>query len=209
MVSRAWRYTAALRAGVIAGAVAGAVVAGGGGRAAMRIVALVDESSRGVRTDFGAIAGDMTLGGTFSLIMLMTVAGTMGGILYIAVRRWLPWGGVARGLAFGLVIVFGPGTIAIGEIDLQIFEPPLLFLAMFVAVQIAYGLVVALIADRLHAAPPVHAGRRSEIAVRVVTALAVLGMCAQVVGIVGNTIDNAGSCVTAAEGGGCAVRVSP
>ncbi len=175
----------------------------------MRIVALVDESSRGVRTDFGAIAGDITLGGTFSLIMLMTVAGTMGGVLYIAIRRWLPWDGVARGLAFGFAMAFGPGTIAVGEIDLQIFEPPLLFLAMFVAVQMAYGLVVALIADRLHAAPPVHAGRHSEMALRVITVVAALGMSALAVGIVGNTIDNAGSCVTAAEGGGCAVRVSP
>lgn len=209
MVSRVWRYTAALRAGVIAGAVAGAVIAGGGGRTAMRIVALVDESSKGVRTDFGAIAGEITLGGTFTLIMLMTVAGTMGGVLYIAVRRWLPWDGVARGLAFGFAIAFGPGTIAVGEIDLQIFEPPLLFLAIFVSIQVVYGLVVALIADRLHAAPPVHAGRRSEIAVRVITVVAALGMSALAVGIVGNTIDNAGSCVTAAEGGGCAVRVSP
>ncbi len=209
VIARIWARSAALRAGIIAGVVAGAIVAGVGGRTAMRIVALLDDSAHGVRTDFGATAGDVTLGGTFTLIVLMTLAGVVGGVFYIAIRRWLPWHGIARASAFGLVITFGPGVIAIGEIDLQIFEPAVPILLMFMAVEFAFGVAVALIADRLHAAPPVLPGSRAEIAARVVAAAAALGMCALAFGIVGNTIDNAGSCVTAAEGGGCALRAEP
>ena len=194
---------------MIAGAVSGAIVAGGGGRAAMRFVALIDESAGGVRTDFGATAGEISAGGTMTLIVLMTVAGMMGGVLYVAIRRWLPWHGIARALAFGLVITFGPGVIAIGEVDLQIFEPAVPILLMFMAVEFAYGVAVALIADRLHAAPPILPGSRAVVAARVVAGATALGMCALAFGIVGNTIDNAGSCLTAAEGGGCALRADP
>lgn len=204
-----WQRTAALRAGVIAGAISGAIFGGVGGRIAMRIVALIDESADGVRTDFGATVGEITAGGTITLTILTMLAGIVGGLLYIAIRRWLPWRGLPRACAFGAVIAFGPGTIAIGETDLQIFEPALPILAMFTALEFAYGVAVALIADRLHAQPAAQAGRRLDAALRVLHLAIAAAMCALAVAIVFNTIDGAGSCLSAAEGGGCGVRAEP
>jgi hypothetical protein len=126
----------------------------------MRTVALIDESAYGVRTDSGATVGVITAGGTITLTIATILAGIIGGVVYIAIRRWLPWSGIARGLIFGVLMVFGPGFIAIGETDLQIFEPALPIFVMFAALQVLYGLLVALILDRLHPAPLIRPRRR-------------------------------------------------
>jgi hypothetical protein len=165
-IASTWRLIAALRAGVIGGAMSGAVFGGVGGRIVMRIVALIDQSAYGVRTDSGATVGEITAGGTITLTIVTMLAGIIGGLLYIAIRRWLPWTGVVRGLAFGVLMVFGPGLIAIGETDLQIFEPALPIFAMFAALEVFYGILVALIADRLHPASPIRGGWRLGVALK-------------------------------------------
>jgi hypothetical protein len=66
---------AALRAGVIGGAMSGAVFGGVGGRIVMRIVALIDQSAYGVRTDSGATVGEITAGGTITLTIVTMLAG--------------------------------------------------------------------------------------------------------------------------------------
>jgi hypothetical protein len=198
-----------LRAGVVAGAIAGAVVGGIGGRIAMRIVALVDESADGVRTDFGATAGEITIGGTFTLIVMMTIAGILGGLLYVAVRRWLPWPGLGRAIVFGLLIALGPGRIAVGEVDFQIFEPPLLFFAIFIVVEAGYGVAVALLADRLHPAPPITPGPRIDPAANAALALAAVALTLLTLAIMVGVIQDAGICLSAAEAGGCAAPADP
>jgi hypothetical protein len=165
-IASTWRSIAALRAGVIAGAMSGAVFGGVGGRIVMRIVALIDQSAYGVRTDSGATVGEITAGGTIGLTIVTMLAAIICGVLYIALRRWLPGSGVVRGLAFGVLLVFGPGFIAIGETDLQIFEPALPIFAMFAALEVFHGLLVALIVDRLHPASPIRPGRRLAAALR-------------------------------------------
>lgn len=201
-----WEATAALRTAVFAGALSGAVIGGVGGRIAMRIVALVDESAEGARTDFGATVGDITAGGTITLTVMTMIAGIVGGALYMAMRRWLPGSGVVRGLSFGVVMVFGPGLIAIGEVDLQIFEPALPIFAMFAAVQLMYGIVVAIIFDRLHPAVPVTPGRRVDVALRALHCVAAVGVCIFAVLFAMHIINDEGTCLTAGPEGGCAAR---
>ncbi len=202
-----WRSLAALRAGVTAGAISGAVVGGVGGRLVMRIVALIDPSAAGVRTDFGATVGEVTAGGTITLMILTTLAGTIGGVLYIALRRWLPWSGVGRGLTFGVLIVFGPGVIAIGETDLQIFEPALPIFGMFAALELLFGAAVALVADRLRPTLPVRRGRRLAMLLRALHCVAAAAVCVFAVMFAMNIIAGEGSCLTAGPEGGCAVRI--
>jgi hypothetical protein len=200
-VARAWL------SGAVAGALSGAVIGGGGGRIVMRIVYLIDDSTKGARTDFGDV-GEVTLGGTFTLLILCTIAGTMGGLLYIGLRRWLPGRGAARGAAFGLVMMFGPALTIFNEDspDLQIFEPILPILAMFIALVVLYGIATSLIADRLRAERPVKPGRRVDTALRGVWLLAAAWICFITVSGVFQFRDVEGTCLSADREGGCAAR---
>lgn len=204
-LARAWSRTAAVRAGIISGAIVGAAIGGVGGRIVMRIVYLIDQSSDGAKTDFATV-GEITLGGTFSLMMLSTIAGIIGGFLYIALRRWLPLSGVPRGVFFGLLMAFGPGVIALGEVDLQIFEPAVPVYWMFVALIVLYGVGVVMLTDRIHPTPATLRARRTELLVRTAQCVAAAGICAIAILTTQNVYDKAGSCLSADQNGGCAAR---
>lgn len=208
LVANVWASTGALPGGMLAGALFGAVLGGVGGRIVMRLSALIDSSIDGAQTDFGTI-GEITVGGTVTLLVLSTIAGVIGGVIYVALRRWLPWSGMARGLFFGLMMMFGPGVIALGEVDLQIVEPALPIFAMFIALIVLYGVGVALLTDRLHTPPLAGAGPRVARAVRGAQALVALGICIMAVLVTNNVYDKAGTCLSADQDtGGCAVRDS-
>jgi hypothetical protein len=205
-LAKAWERTGAVRAGIIAGALCGAVFGGVAGRILMRVIFLIDRSTDGAKTDFGTV-GEITVGGTFTLLVLSTIGGAVGGVIYVAVRRWLPFSAVGRGVSFGLIMMFGPGIIALGEVDLQIFEPALPIFAMFVALIVLYGVGVTLLADRLHAPPLVQPGRRSELATRVLQCVVAVGICVVAVLVTYNVQDKAGSCLSVDQHvGGCALR---
>jgi hypothetical protein len=207
LLAKAWEHTASLRAGIIAGAIFGVVFGGVGGRIVMRLIAVIDESTAGAKTDFATV-GEITVGGSFTLLVLSTIAGVIGGVIYVAVRRWLPWSHVARGAFFGLLMTFGPGFIALGEVDLQIFEPALPIFAMFVALIVLYGIGVAMLTDRLHASAPMAPGRRTQLVTRGLQGLLAVGICAMAVLGTYNVHDKAGSCLSADDNGGCAVRAT-
>ena len=208
VVAQAWARAGALPSGILAGALFGALLGGIGGRIVMRLIALIDSSTEGAQTDFGTI-GEITVGGTVTLLVLSTIAGVIGGVIYVALRRWLPWSSMARGLFFGLMMMFGPGFIALGEVDLQIVEPALPIFAMFIALIVLYGVGVALLTDRLHTPPLARAGPRMARAVRGAQALAALGICIMAVLVTQNVYEKAGTCLSAdQDSGGCAVRDS-
>lgn len=203
--ARAWGRTGALPAGVLAGALFGALIGGIGGRIIMRLIFLIDRETGGAKTDFGTI-GEITIGGSFTLLVLSTIAGIAGGVIYVAVRRWLPWSGVARGVFFGLLMMFGPGVIAVSEVDLQILEPALPIFAMFVVLIVLYGLAVTTLTDRLHAPPSVRPGPRMERATRALHVLVAAGICAMAILASQNVYEHAGSCLSVDGDGGCAAR---
>ncbi len=76
----------ALPAGVLAGAVFGALFGGVLGRILMRMIFLIDKSNDGAETEFGTV-GQITVGGTLTLLVLSSITGVMGGMIYIAIRR--------------------------------------------------------------------------------------------------------------------------
>jgi hypothetical protein len=201
------RRLGALPAGIFAGASFGAVFGGVAGRILMRAIFLVDKSTDGAETDFGTV-GEMTVGGTLTLLILSTLAGAFGGVIYVTIRRWLPWRSpVARGVFFGLLMMFGPGVIFLGEVDLQIFEPALPIFAMFVAFIVLYGVAVAVVTDRLRPLPATRPGPRMETAARWLVRLAAVGVLVMAILATQNVYDNAGTCLTADGNGGCSVRV--
>lgn len=205
LAMKVWERLGALPAGVFAGALFGALIGGIGGRIVMRLIFLIDRGTEGAQTDFGTI-GEVTLGGSFTLLVLSSIAGVIGGVIYVALRRWLPWSGVARGVFFGLMMIFGPGIIALGEVDLQIVEPAVPVFYMFVALIVSYGFCVALLTDRLHAERAVEPGPRTKLATTLVQALLALGIVTLAVLTTYNVYDKGGSCLSADQNGGCGVR---
>ena len=197
----------ALPAGVIAGALFGALFGGVLGRILMRIIFLIDKSTDGAKTDFGTV-GEITVGGTLTLLVLSTLAGGFGGVAYVLIRRWLPWPSpVAHGAFFGLLMMFGPGVIFLGEVDLQIFEPALPIFAMFAGLIVLYGIAVAVVTDRMRPLPAVSPGPRVETGARWLVRLAAVGVLVVAVLATTNVYDKAGTCLTADGNGGCGARV--
>jgi hypothetical protein len=191
----------------MSGALFGALIGGVAGRIVMRLIFLFDKSTDGARTDFGTV-GEITVGGSFTLLMLSTITGVIGGIFYVGLRRWLPFAGAARGVLFGLLMAFAPGLIFLGEVDLQIFEPAVPFYWTFIGLIVVYGVCVALLTDRLHAPHELRLGSGSELALRVAHALGAIAVCALAVGTTIGVYDEAGSCLTADGEGGCGAHAT-
>lgn len=88
------------------GALVGVVVAGGGARLAMRLIALADDREDfGLPTEGGDIVGRVTLDGTLFVIFTGFVLGIVGAFLYLALRRWLPERPLFRSFFFALIIL--------------------------------------------------------------------------------------------------------
>lgn len=205
----AWQASGPIRGAVVAGAIAGVISAGVGSRVVMRIIALADPETDGAFTDAEATVGDITIDGTLGLLMLGTIAGVMGGLVYLGLRRWLPVPAPWKGLAYGIVTLLTVGQLLFDthNADFQIFEPILLVIGLFAVLFLVNGLILGPLMERIHpepAYPP---------STRVPRAAAALIAIVCVIGVAGyaetipTMIDDEGSCLSARGGGnGCAVR---
>ena len=138
--------------GLLAGLAAGFVAGGVGSRAAMRAIALLaGREHYGEITDADAVVGQITGEGTAFLLFFGTFLGVPGGLLYVAVRRWVPGTGIRKGLAFGglLLLLFGSLIIEGDNPDFRQFVPSPVSVAMFAAIPILYGLIASAIVERL------------------------------------------------------------
>jgi len=141
--------------GAAAGLVAGFIAGGVGSRLAMRVVAVVADSRfDGVLTENGEVVGEITIGGTAFLFVFGSVIGLLGGIVYVAVRPWLPGGSPLRGPLFGLLLLAMLGSVVVdGGFDFTFFVSPYLAVGLFAAIYVLFGIIVAPLADRLDRPP--------------------------------------------------------
>jgi hypothetical protein len=205
-----WR-SAPLRGAVVAGALCGLISAGIGSRVVMRIITLLNEDRDGVMTDASATVGDVSLSGTLGLLLLGTVFGVLGGLLYLGVRRWLWVPKAWRGLAFGVLtmVTVGQPLFDPANVDFQIFEPVLVVLGLFAMLFLVNGLLLAPLMGRIHPEPTYAESSRVPKIAGVVLALAALAGLAVTAGTLQTMVDDAGTCFSAAGGGeGCAVLTS-
>lgn len=202
------RGSAPIRGAIVAGALAGFFAAGIGSRVVMRIIALFNDDRDGVMTDSGATVGDITLGGTLGLLLLGTAFGMLGGLLYLGLRRWLLVPSAWRGVAFGLVtlVTVGQPIFDPANVDFQIVEPVLVVLALFAALFLINGVVLARLADRIHPEPVYkRSARVPRLAAGAIALVSMVGLVVTV-GTVQTMVEDAGICYSAAGGGeGCAV----
>ncbi len=137
--------------GILGGIATGFLVGGVGGRLIMRILAIANGDIAGVITENGNVSGEITAGGTLGLIIIVgLISGVVGGLVYVVVRRWLPGGGLLKGIAFGLVLLCFFGTIVLDpdNVDFILFTPRL-SVGLFALLFLLYGVVASLFVDRL------------------------------------------------------------
>ena len=137
---------------VLAGIIAGGVVGGVGGRIAMRVTGFVSgQAVLGVSTTNGNRVGDITLGGTIGVLLVGALLGAFGGVLYASVEPWFrrlrPW----HGVAFGVFLLAAAGIAVLdpNNSDFPRFGSALLNVAMFGALFLLFGPLIAWVFDRL------------------------------------------------------------
>jgi len=109
---------------------------------------LSDDSLRGRETDDGFTIGAFT-GETLFLVVVTAFLGTVGGLVYLGLREWLPPN--RRAGLFGLLCGAVGGTFVIRPdgVDFTVLRPLFLAVGMFVALPAAYGVSLSLITERL------------------------------------------------------------
>jgi len=139
---------------LVSGIAVGAVVGGLGGRIAMLILRLTSpETVRGVESDHGFTIGQITLGGTYNLVLIGSAVGVIGAVAYLAVRPWLvgpPWFrrttvGMTAGVLVGSLLIEPDG------VDFTLLQPLWLAIALFVALSAAVGTALAIVVDHVTA----------------------------------------------------------
>lgn len=100
--------------GGLAGLVVGVLVAGVGGRLVMRLAALLVPAADGAFTENGNRIGDITVGGTVTLLVLGLFFGVVAGSLWVTIRAFLPRSMPAR-VALSLPVAVALGTTILIE----------------------------------------------------------------------------------------------
>lgn len=124
---------------MLAGLAVGAVILGIGGRIAMRMVAL----AAGEKLRF-------SVGGTAEIILAGAGGGTLGGLLFLIVQRFVPQAGSRRGMKLGaalLAIAVVPLLLSLGGLvaPLQMIVATIV---LFPALFLVYGIAVEAIVVR-------------------------------------------------------------
>ena len=135
------------------GAGAGVLMAGAGGRLAMRLLAATaPESAQGRVTEADQVVGNITFDGTTGFIIFVGIFfGLIFGILYLLIRRWLPRGRLG-GLTYGFLLLVWFSTAADplrpDNPDFEIVGPGWVSIITFVTLGLLHGMLVAAIAGR-------------------------------------------------------------
>ena len=135
---------------LLAGGVLGGLIGGVGGRLVMYLLIRLTPAADGVTSDDGFEMGRFTLSGSLNLVVVCTILGVVGAVLYLLVR-WLlfgPWWfrvlsvTLAAGVGVGNIIVHTDG------IDFSLLQPALVSVLAFVAMPAAYGAALTVVAER-------------------------------------------------------------
>lgn len=133
--------------GGVAGLIAGILVAGVGGRVVMRLAALLVPDSVGAFTENGNRIGDITLGGTFALILFVGLfVGVGGGTVWVTLRPWLPESAGLRALiSIPIAIALGTkGLVDGANPDFSVLGGSTVVVASLVTLVALYGPILVL-----------------------------------------------------------------
>lgn len=161
--------------GGLAGAIAGIVVAGLGGRIVMRLAAIIIPSSAGQFTENGNVIGEVTLPGTLALILFGGLLfGLVGGTVWVVISPWIPASGVRRAILAMPIAVALTGALLIqgANPDFLVLEHDGRVVGVLVALVGLSGLSLALLDSWLDDRLPEVVGWSRAVAVYAVVAVA-------------------------------------
>ena len=144
---------------LLAGLVGGVLVAGLGGRLAMRLIAATSgRPAQGKLTEADEVVGAITLDGTIGFLIFVGLAGgVVAALLYLVVRPVLP-AGRASGLLFGAFLLVVAATrldpLRADNPDFDIVGPDLVSIAIFGVLPVLLGMTVSALAARFSGAVP-------------------------------------------------------
>jgi hypothetical protein len=156
-----FRFLWWLTVAAIAGVTSGVLIAGAGGRLAMRLIAQQSPEAHGQITEAQATVGEISIDGTIGLFIFGGLpAGVVAAAIYVAIQRWMPRGPLG-GFVFGLLLltVLAPRIepLRADNIDFAIVGPGWLSLTVLSALVILEGMFVAAVTSRLSRALPLAA----------------------------------------------------
>jgi hypothetical protein len=173
------RYLWYLAVAVAAGAAAGILAAGAGGRLVMRLLAVTaGADAQGQLTEAEELVGRISVDGTIGFVVFTGLFfGLPSAAGYLLLRRWLP-AGRAGGLAYGALLLVVASTrlepLRRGNPDFDLVGPGWLAVTAFAALVVFHGMLVAALAGRLSRAVPLLAARPGAVAVHAPLLLLVL-----------------------------------
>ena len=133
---------------ITGGVVTGITVIGGGGRLAMRLLAVTGgDGAQGRITEADQVVGEITVTGTRDFILFSGIIGGLAAAgIYLIVRRYLPPNPVG-GLVYGAGLLVVLGTIVdplrSDNPDFAIVGPGWLSVVVFTLLALAFGLALA------------------------------------------------------------------
>lgn len=112
---------------------------------------LTVDRNRGLLTENDAVVGHITLEGTLAIGITGALMGVIGGMLYVAIRRWLPGNIWQRSAAFGVLLlaVFGFVVMDRSNPDYRLFGPAWMNVGTFSLAYIVFGVVTGTMAEWL------------------------------------------------------------
>jgi hypothetical protein len=121
-------------------------------RIAMRFAGMLTiDRNRGFLTESESVVGRMTLDGTLFLAIFAGMIGVVGGVLYVAIRYWLPRNAWLRAFGYGglLLGVFGFFVMEPDNGDYRLFGPAWFNISTFSIAYLICGALISVFADRL------------------------------------------------------------
>lgn len=142
--------------GMLVGAyVAGVLTIGAGSRLMMRLLAATSpDDVQGLRTEADEVVGDVNVGGSFFLIVVVGIGAAVVGLaLYSTLRVWLPERSLAAGLvgvAIGAGLFVRPlGLLTSGNSDFTLVAPVALAVAFCLTTLVLFGATFGVLVDHL------------------------------------------------------------
>lgn len=142
--------------GMLIGAyLAGVLTIGAGGRLMMRVLAATSSDDvQGLRTEADEIIGEVSVGGSVFLIVVVGIGASVVGLaLFTILRRWLPDRSLVAGLvgvAIGAGLLVRPtALLASTNSDFTLIAPVALAVALCLATLVLFGATFGVLVDHL------------------------------------------------------------
>jgi hypothetical protein len=134
----------------LAGAIAGLVAGGVGGRLVMMVLARLNPLAKGTLSDDGFVMGHFTLAGTLNLLVVTTILGALGGLVWVALRglRFGPSWWRAVSMPLGATLVIGSMMVHSDGVDFVFLDPPLVAVGLTLLIPLLATVLVTVLGDR-------------------------------------------------------------